>query len=650
MVVNRDTADFFRALYGEEAFEGGHFYLWIKGKSKKTIWCETIKEAAERAAAESGKANVYFGVGLAAERKSASERATADDVASIPGVWVDIDYLAPHHKKSNLPPTSEEALGLIDSAPFAPSIVVDSGGGYHAYWRFKEPLEIASGEDRERAAALVAGWQGIIRATAKARGWEVDATHDLARVLRVPGTLNINAEPPADCFVHGIMGHEYNPEDLEEMLPADDEEAREFERFDPRAFGVVPRSGSVPPDYILTLCSERQSFGMTWNKTRDDLGDDSASAWDMSLATQFAILDGEAEGDVPTIQEIADLITEYRAKHFAPGTPGYEKGFRPDYLARTASRAIFSARRILAERAARGGGQAPAAPGPAVPTPGGEPGPKGGGGDEASKAEEYLDPTDPKSVAEGIEKDKKDLASALGCNIIRVVRFENADPVTVEMEVEVLATGKRRRVVFEPRHMTKAAAFKERWWEACEVLPACAAGTGWNQRTFEATILDKFWRIWENINVSDDETEPGVVFGYLRDYIVDHKGVTDDLESAWKAKAPFWKSPGEEAYFFLDDFCAWMVSRDPSLSRKMNVSRILRRVPLSRAPGCSEGVVRRVVRIPVSPTASKTVGVYPIPAEILHESRLSGYRPRHDTRYQPEGSCFETPFDSRAVN
>ena len=43
--------------------------------------------------------------------------------------------------------------------------------------------------DRRDATALGEGWQELIRAKARAQGWNIDVTHDLPRVLRPPGTF-----------------------------------------------------------------------------------------------------------------------------------------------------------------------------------------------------------------------------------------------------------------------------------------------------------------------------------------------------------------------------------------------------------------------------------------------------------------------------
>ena len=63
-----------------------------------------------------------------------------------------------------------------------PSLVVFSGRGYHAYWVFAEPVRVCEGDDRAR--------QVVQANRILARRLDGDAVGDLARVMRVPGTVN----------------------------------------------------------------------------------------------------------------------------------------------------------------------------------------------------------------------------------------------------------------------------------------------------------------------------------------------------------------------------------------------------------------------------------------------------------------------------
>lgn len=157
--------------------------------------------------------DIYFGVGISNTRKLKG-RLTADDVTAIPGLWIDIDIAGIEHKQSNLPADLNEAVQFMNGLPFEPTIIVDSGHGLHAYWLFREMWTFDTPEERTQAKGLLKGFQDFIRSRATARNWKLDATHDLSRVLRLPGTTNYKSEPvPVTVISHN--NNRYNPSDFE---------------------------------------------------------------------------------------------------------------------------------------------------------------------------------------------------------------------------------------------------------------------------------------------------------------------------------------------------------------------------------------------------------------------------------------------------
>jgi hypothetical protein len=58
-----------------------------------------------------------------------------------PGVWLDVDFLGPGHKSTNLPESIEQVIEILHRAGlarFMPTMAVHSGGGLHLYWLFRE--------------------------------------------------------------------------------------------------------------------------------------------------------------------------------------------------------------------------------------------------------------------------------------------------------------------------------------------------------------------------------------------------------------------------------------------------------------------------------------------------------------------------------
>jgi len=132
----------------------------------------------------SGKVHVFMGVCLRREKWKTGSRGTKKNTLSSMCVWADIDF-----KET----PREEALKKIKEFPLKPSIVVKSGGGVHLYWLLKEP---AVGTDLESRI------EGINKVFVNILGADRQSI-DLARVLRIPGTLNLKKEydPPRLCEI-----------------------------------------------------------------------------------------------------------------------------------------------------------------------------------------------------------------------------------------------------------------------------------------------------------------------------------------------------------------------------------------------------------------------------------------------------------------
>lgn len=112
--------------------------------------------------ARQGEANLYFHEnGL--RPGVADKKASKDDVSTAYFVHVDIDD-----------PDAEERLTNFVPPPTA---VVSSGGGYHGHWRLAEPTD-----DLVRVEAINV-------AVAKELGG--DNCHNIDRIMRLPGTVNI---------------------------------------------------------------------------------------------------------------------------------------------------------------------------------------------------------------------------------------------------------------------------------------------------------------------------------------------------------------------------------------------------------------------------------------------------------------------------
>lgn len=118
------------------------------------------------------------------------------------------------HKKDDLPDTIDQARELARSLGIEPTEEIHSGHGLQAWWLLRKPWIFRDDDDRKKAADLVRRFQALLRAQANAKGWEIDSTHDLPRILRLPGTWNHKAADPVRVRVLQADGLRYGRGDL----------------------------------------------------------------------------------------------------------------------------------------------------------------------------------------------------------------------------------------------------------------------------------------------------------------------------------------------------------------------------------------------------------------------------------------------------
>jgi Protein of unknown function (DUF3987) len=223
-----DPLQFFQTLYGEDA--PGFLPIWTSSL-KRTRWipANDLARAAETAVELGQRVDVYFGLGLHPEELGPYERGEAEGVMAIPGLWADVDIEGEAHKRKDLPPTGEDAMRVVGGLPLAPTLVLHSGHGLQAWWLFEELWVFDGEEARKKAQNLSRCFQAMLKAEAKEHGWAMDGTHDISRVLRMPGTYNFKLEPVEVRVLNHNEDARYAPEDFEPYLPEGlSEEEREI--------------------------------------------------------------------------------------------------------------------------------------------------------------------------------------------------------------------------------------------------------------------------------------------------------------------------------------------------------------------------------------------------------------------------------------
>jgi hypothetical protein len=175
-------------------------------------------EALKYAVAARRRGDVYFAIGVQAQQPHRG-RGKQADVIALPGLWADIDVRGPNHTATNLPPTIKDAWSILREVPFKPTLVVYSGGGLQAHWLFREPWETATGGERLAAQRLSKRFQAYLRSAAVRKGWTIDDTADLCRLLRLPGTFNRKQKTSVLVTCETVEGGQrYNPSEFADFL------------------------------------------------------------------------------------------------------------------------------------------------------------------------------------------------------------------------------------------------------------------------------------------------------------------------------------------------------------------------------------------------------------------------------------------------
>lgn len=484
----------------------------------KSLWASTLGEAFRHAENAPARWDVYACVGLSPKNYGDNKRCPRDEIAGIVGAWIDIDVGDAGHKKRGgqlpNPPDYETAESLLDKIGIKPSLVVRTGGGVHAYWLFQEPWIFETPAERAEAITILRGFQKTFMLLAQSRGFSIDGTHDLSRVLRVPGTVNwkLGPEKPRKCEIHYLGSERYDPADLRQFVsPEAEQDAKRVTvsappQADNRQYGFIINANAKPPfEKFDALGAAESRFVDSWNRTRKDLPDTSASGFDASLAT-FAARAQWSD------QEIVDLLVASRVKH-------KDDLKRPDYYERTI---------LLARRAAnRGRAMESITEAAATVTP--------------DKPAEPLDD-------EGRQIRLNDLSEAFGARIVRIIKFKQDPPkyrlVTSKSEIDLgtvdslISQGAMRNALAasDGHYIPK---FKNPDWD---------------------NIAQLLLHVCETVDTGPEGTDRGQMREWLNVYLDDFPPA-DLSQQSISNQIPFYRDEAPFVCIFLSHFRDWLYRR-----------------------------------------------------------------------------------------
>ena len=487
-----DAGQFLRELWGDPP--PGYVLVWMLPQ-KRSTWYFKLDGVAAQLEGYADR-DIYTGVGIAAPdaKLTSKTRVTSANVAGIPGLWADIDVAGPVHKKPNLPETIEEARSVLKRLPFAPTILVHSGHGLQGWWLFEEPWIFQSEEERYQAQALARWWHGKLADLFGERRWTLDATHDLARVMRLPGTYNNKAER-VPVTVLSADGSRVSRRELLDLVPMTEQVV--VEQICMPLVGEIALSPDASPPFekFMALMENDQKFKRSWEHRRPDMQDPSASGYDQSLAN-IALAAGWSD------QEIANLMIAHRQKC------GEDLKLREDYYQRT----IRTAKEPVAEH------QAQERLGEALAS------------DSEDKREVLL---------EGLSE----LFGLFGVDIRRITKYRGDPPIYLLSTAQGdITLGPIAKVINQNSFRSAVAAATDR------LIPKCKDPV-WDKRA--QAILNACEE--EDVGeASDPVTE---TWAWLEGYLSE-RAVVDDVNEAAAGRLPFTKDGS--THIFADDFRRWV--------------------------------------------------------------------------------------------
>lgn len=563
------TERFLTALFGQDedtlSFMN-RILVWSVASegNKHSFFAQSINEAVIHAQKIGQRRNVYFGCGLQPNGLEHYQRGKPNEIRGIPGIWADIDYISPKaHNKKNLAPSLDDAIALACSMPLLPTLIVLSGHGIQPWWLFKE-FWLFEGEDggrgeRQKAAEAVAGWQHILKGIADARGWEHDATHDLSRVMRLPGTYNL--KDPEDIrqveVAHWNDARRFNPDDFEGYLIFDwisDDFEAEGHVAEPT---FVPRRDAGLPPHFVMLMEETPRLALTWNRKRRDMRDTSHSGFDMALAGFMAAYGNEVFSD----QDIADVIAAQRNRFCDEGSKEWKKGHSRDYISRTIKRARVQRYREMREN------QILNTLDEGVPM-------ENITADSEAVEQITGEITEEQEVKTDVRIGKPDLSHAekakkiaalsivLKVKILAVRRYLS-DPPQYELVMpktsvrvgdigKLIGQGELRKALAAAAGVVIPNFKSDKWHKTCQGLLDCI----------------------DDIEVGDEATESGICRAWITQYLEENKP-SRDAEGACRARRPFLNNE-DKVCLFLESFREWLLARQERI-KSNELAVILRR-------------------------------------------------------------------------
>ena len=203
--IDRETAAFLLRLH-----QGGKWaYLWTPAGSR-SVWYPV---GSALPTPGEGARDLLFGVHPSSQIPETNGRGDAAPAQSVRAQKAHISAVNCLFGEFDAHDAAEKAalLERIQRIEPPPSVIVDSGGGYHCYWLLTETFVIETDRDREWIDRVEKSWVALVGGD--------DGAKDLARMLRLPGTRNHKYVPPRPVqFVNYDLERTYSLSELAQQV------------------------------------------------------------------------------------------------------------------------------------------------------------------------------------------------------------------------------------------------------------------------------------------------------------------------------------------------------------------------------------------------------------------------------------------------
>lgn len=144
-------------------------------------------------------------IGVGVNPRPLSEKKKKEDIRDIICLWADVDAKDFTTDGEYSPEGKEAAWASVKAFPITPSIIVDTGHGYHLYWVLEKPLIGLNDEGMFLFEQVLAGVVGALHGDKQ--------RIERSSCLRLPGTINNKLEEkglePVECHTISLTDKVY---------------------------------------------------------------------------------------------------------------------------------------------------------------------------------------------------------------------------------------------------------------------------------------------------------------------------------------------------------------------------------------------------------------------------------------------------------